>query len=245
MKLSNFHNHSHNSLTLQPDEEIDYFLDGKLRIIQSRNGYRFSIDAIILAEFVTLRKGDIVVDLGTGCGIILLLLLLKERISMGIGVEIQEGLAYQACRNAILNGFQSRMHIVIGDMKNPPLASGFADVVVCNPPYRKRGSGRINPDPSKAIARHELLISLEDVISASRKVLKNKGRVALIYPAERMSEVMVILKGYGFEPKRVQIAYPDLSSRASLVLIEACLGARSGMIVEPPIIGQGNYSIPP
>ena len=238
MRLSQSH-----SFDLQSGEEIDYFLDGKLRIIQSRNGYRFSIDAVILAEFVTLRKGDVVVDLGTGCGVILLLLSLRRKISFGIGIEIQENLAYQAYRNAILNGFQDMMHVIIGDIRFPPLVSGFADVVVCNPPYRKSGSGRINPDPSKAIARHELLISLDDIIFQSKRILKDKGRIALIYPAERIGEVIIKLKKYGFETKRIKIAYPDLNSRASLVLVEAYLNARSGVTIEAPLVGQGAYSI--
>ncbi len=239
MRLSNSH-----SFELKPNESIDYFLDGRLKIIQSKYGYRFSIDAVFISEFVTPRKGDIVVDLGTGCGVILLLLLLRHKLSCAIGIEIQKELAFQAHRNAILNGFQDKMHIIIGDIRRLPFISGFADVVVCNPPYRKIGSGRINPDPTKAIARHELLISLNDILSTSKRLLKKKGRLALIYPAERVCEVMVKLNKCGFEPKRIQIAYPDLYSRASLVLIEAYIGAKPGMTIEPPIIGQGNYAIP-
>ena len=239
MKLFNSH-----SLDLRPGEKIDYFLDGRLKVIQSKDGYRFSIDAVLLSEFVTVRKGDIVIDLGTGCGVILLLLLLrKKNIFYTIGLEIQEELASQAYRNAILNDFKDKMDIIIGDIKKPPFISEFADVVVCNPPYRRKGSGRINPDPCKAIARHELLISLDDIIYASKRLLKKRGRLALVYPSERMSEVIVRLKKYGFESKRIQIVYPELNSEASLVLIEAYLDARPGIKIEPPIIGQGDYSI--
>lgn len=240
MRLLSCHNPN-----LRPGEVIDYFLDGKLKIIQSKDGYRFSIDAVLLSEFVTVRKGDIVVDLGTGCGVILLLLFLRANIAHAIGLEIQEELASQAYRNAVLNGFKEKMDIVIGDIRRFPFITGFADVVVCNPPYRQKGSGRINPDPCKAIARHEILISLDDIIYTSKVLLKKKGRLALIYPAERMAEVIVRLKKFGFEPKRIQIAYPELSARASLVLVEAYLGARPGVRIEPPIIGQGDYSIQP
>ncbi len=225
---------------LEPDEEIDFFLNGKIKIIQSKHGYRFSVDAVFLSRFATVRKGDTVVDLGTGCGIILLLLLYREKdISVAIGLEIQKELASQAYRNSILNGFEKKMHIIVGDIRRPPFSAEFADLVVCNPPYRPVKSGRINPDISKAIARHEILLSLDDIINTSRRILKKKGRLCLIYPAERMAEVIAKLKKGGFEIKRVQIAYPDLSSRASLVLIESYLGAKPGLIIEPPIVGQG------
>lgn len=233
--MRSFRSHS---LKLQPGEELDYFLDGRLRIIQSKHGYRFSVDAVLLADFVTVRKGDTVVDLGTGCGVILLILLYKKKLSRAIGLEIQKVLAYQAYRNAIINGFEDKMWIIIGDIKKAPISPGIADVVVCNPPYRKKGSGRINPDPCKAIARHELLISLDDIILSAKQLLRKKGRLALIYPAERMGEVMVKMKKYGFEPKRVQIAYPTVSTRASLFLIEAYLNAKPGLVIEPPIIDQ-------
>ena len=238
MKLFNSHN-----LRLGPGEELDLFLNGKLRIIQSKNGYRFSVDAVLLADFATVRKGDVVVDLGTGCGVILLILLLKKEISYAVGIEIQKPLACQAYRNAILNGFQDKMYVIVGDVKRIPLVQGFADVVVCNPPYRKRGSGKINPDPCKAIARHELLISLDEIILSAKSILKKKGRLAMIYPAERMAEVIAKLKKYDFEPKRIQIAYPELSSRATLFMIEAYLNARPGLIIEPPIIDQNSRII--
>lgn len=228
------------NLELQPGEELDYFLDGKLRIIQSKTGYRFSIDAVLLSDFVTVRKRDVVVDLGTGCGVILLILLLKKNPSYAIGIEIQKTLAYQAYRNAILNGFQDRMSVIVADIRNLPLSPEIADVVVCNPPYRKKGSGRINPDLCRAIARHEILISLKDIILTSKRILKKKGRIALIYPAERTAEVIASLEKYGFEPKRIQIAYPDINARASLFMVEAYLNARPGTIIEPPIIGQDN-----
>ncbi|MBN2124670.1 MAG: methyltransferase, partial [Deltaproteobacteria bacterium] len=133
-------------------------MDGRLKIIQSRTGYRFSIDAVLLSEFVSTRPGDVLVDLGTGCGIIPLILLLSRPVRFAVGLEIQETLAAQASRNARLNGFGDRLAVVLGDIRNPPLAPLSADLVLCNPPYRRRDSGRINPDPERAAARHEILV---------------------------------------------------------------------------------------
>jgi len=228
---------------LRADETIDGFMDGRLRLIQSRSGYRFSIDAILLSQFVTARKGDVLVDLGTGCGIIPLILLLTSPIHYALGLELQWPLADQASRNVRLNGFGGNMAVVLGDIRQPPLRPHFADVVVCNPPYRKKESGRINPDPQRAIARHEIRASLEDILSAARELLKPKGRLAMIYPAFRLADVLWKMRKFRLEPKRVRVVYPGLSSEAKLVLIEACLEGRGGLKILPPIIEQGDFSL--
>ena len=230
-------------IELLPKEKIDDFMGGRLKLIQSRTGYRFSIDAILLAEFVTIKKGDLVVDLGTGCGIIPLVLLLTRPIGYGFGLEIQMDLAHQATRNAVLNGFDHKMGVILGDIRHPPLEPSWADVVVCNPPYREKDSGRINPDPQRAIARHEILASTDDILDTAKRLLKAKGRLAMIYPATRLVDLMVSMRGCGFEPKRVRIIYPDLVSEAKLALIEASLGGRRGLKILPPIMDQGDFSI--
>lgn len=227
---------------MHADETIDTFMDGRLRLIQSRSGYRFSIDAVLLSQFVTTRAGDILVDLGTGCGIIPLMLLLNGSIRYALGLELQLQLADQAARNILLNGFGGRMGVVLGDIRRPPLAPQFADVVVCNPPYRKKQSGRINPDVQKAIARHEIRASLEDILLVARRVLKPKGRLAMIYSAFRLADVLWRMRKLQLEPKRVRVVYPGLSSEAKLVLIEACLGGRGGLKILPPILDQGDFS---
>jgi tRNA1Val (adenine37-N6)-methyltransferase len=218
-------------------------LEGRLRLIQSRAGYRFSIDAILLSEFVTIRPGDLVIDLGTGCGIIPLILLLTKPVGYALGLEIQEELVSQAVRNVLLNGMGHKMEIVLGDIKHPPVTGGSADVVVCNPPYRKIRSGRINPDPRRAIARHELLASIDNILYTATYLLKKKGRCALIYPAVRLTDILVRLRRFNLEPKRVQLNYPGPESGAKLVLIEASSGGRPGLEVLPPLFGQGNFSI--
>jgi tRNA1(Val) A37 N6-methylase TrmN6 len=228
-------------IIVRPGERIDCFMDGRLKLIQSKDGYRFSIDAILLAEFVTIRQGDVVVDLGTGCGVIPLILLLTKLVGYAFGLEIQEELAGQAARNVLLNGFDDKMRVVLGDIKNPPIAEESADVVICNPPYRQVKSGRINPDPRRAIARHEIMASIDDILRAARSVLRKKGRLAVIYSSVRLADILVRMRRFNLEPKKIQIIYPDLNSGAKLVLVEAILGGRPGLKISPPIVGQGNW----
>lgn len=231
------------NIELLPDESIDDFEGGSLRLIQSRTGYRFSIDAILLSEFVTVKRGDDVVDLGAGCGIIPLMLLLKKPIGHAYALEIQWGLAYQTARNAALNDFAERMSVIMGDMRTPPLSARCVDIVVCNPPYRRKESGRINPDQQRAIARHEILASLDDILNAAKGMLRPKGRLAMIYPAERLADLTIKLRRFEMEPKRLRIIYPGMASEAKLVMIEASLGGKAGLKVLPPLVDQGSYTI--
>ena len=226
---------------LRPGESIDAFMDGRLNLIQSKDGYRFSIDAVLLAEFVTIRQGDVIVDLGTGCGVIPLILLLTKWVGYAFGLEIQAELASQAARNVHLNGFDDQMGIVLGDIKNPPIAAKSADVVICNPPYRQIKSGRINPDPRRAIARHEIMAGIDDILGATRSILRKRGRFALIYSSTRFADILARMRRFSLEAKKLQIIYPDLNSGAKLVLVEAILGGRPGLKIGPPIIGQGSW----
>ena len=228
---------------LLPDESMDEFMDGRLKLIQSKTGYRFSIDAILLSQFVTIKRGDRIVDLGTGCGIIPLILLLTRPVGHTFGLEIQKDLADQAARNTLLNGYENRMGVILGDIRHPPFAPSSADVVTCNPPYRPKNSGRINPDLQRAIARHEMLASLDDILNAASRTLRAKGRLAMIYPAVRLVEVLVRMRGFNLEPKRIRIVYPGMESEAKLALVEASLGGRKGLKVLPPLFDQGEFSI--
>lgn len=224
-------------------ERIDTLPEGNLMVIQSSRGYRFSVDAPLLADFALTRPGDVVVDLGTGCGIISLLLLKKGDIRQAVGIEIQPELASQAFRNAALNGLSEKMHAVIGDIKDVPVKKGCADLVVCNPPYRSKSSGRINPYPVRAIARHELSVCLEDILKASSYMLKRGGRAALIYPSARLTDLISECKRYHLEPKRLQMIHPSASSPAVLSMVEAVSGGRPSLKVLAPIIGQGRFTI--
>ena len=226
-----------------PDECIDRFFNGRLFLIQSKDGYRFSIDAVLLSDFATVKEGDLIVDLGTGCGIIPLILLITKPAACVYGMEIQKDLVSQAARNAMLNHLENRMKIIQGDIRNIPMRRNWADGVICNPPYRKIRSGRINPDPRKAIARHEILISIGDIAATAKEILKKKGRLTLIYPTVRLPDIFSKLRHYGFEPKRLRIHHPSLESPGKLALIEATLGGQPGLEILPPVLGQGDFFI--
>jgi tRNA1Val (adenine37-N6)-methyltransferase len=230
-------------MLLRKGEQIDAVLNGALRIIQSRHGYRFSVDALLLSEFVSIGPEDLVVELGAGCGVISLLLARKGSTRCIVGLELQDGLVSQAKRNVKLNGLEQRIAIIQGDLRALPLAPRCADLVVCNPPYRKGRSGRINPDPYKAIARHEIAVSLPDILAAGNMLLRSGGRLALIYPANRLAEVISTMRSQDLEPKRLQLVFPDSGSRAKLAMVEARLGGNPDLAVLPPIFGQGRFSI--
>ena len=171
----------------QDGETIDEFFHGRLRVLQKKKGYRFSIDSLLLADFVTLKKGDRVVDLGTGSGIVALVLALRFPTARIAEIEIQEELADMAERSVALNGLTDRITIYPGDVKKirKLLEPQSFDVAVFNPPYRKLNSGRINPNGERAIARHEVKGTIDDFLSAARYLLKYAGRVYLVYPAAR------------------------------------------------------------
>jgi tRNA1(Val) A37 N6-methylase TrmN6 len=227
-------------IELLPGESIDNFMDGRLKLIQSKTGYRFSIDAILLSEFVTIKKGDTVADLGIGCGIIPLLLFLRRPLGYAFGLEIQDLLADQTARNIKLNKLTQKMSVIHGDIRTPPVKPGAADVVICNPPYRKKESGRINPNRQRAIARHEIMASLDDILAAAEYILNPGGRLAMIYPSERLADLMLRMRGSGMEPKRLRIIYPGMEFEAKLAMVEAYRGGKSGLKILPPLIGQGD-----
>jgi len=230
-------------VALGPNECLETFPDGEMRLIQSRTGYRFSVDALLLSDFLTVRKGERVLDLGTGCGVIPLKILSRGEPAWVVGLEIQGELARLAAKNAVISGLDDRMRVVLGDLRHLPFKIACCDVVVCNPPYRRNNSGRVNPDPEKAVARHEICASADDVLAASRRLLKNKGRLCLVYPASRLADLLCRMRRHGLEPKRLEIVYPDTAREAKMALVEAVAGGRPGLKVLPPVFDQGRYSI--
>jgi tRNA1Val (adenine37-N6)-methyltransferase len=218
------------------EDTLDTLIDGKLRLYQGRTGYRFSLDALLLAHFVTVKGGDRIVDLGAGNGAIALLLSHLHPSASLTGLEVQPAMAERAKRSVALNRLDERVVIVAGDLREIGsifTASTF-HVVVSNPPFRPVRSGRISPNREKQIARHEITGDLRDFLTAAAYLLRPKGRLALIYSAERAVELLVSLRRAGLEPKRLRWVHSFAADGALLVLVEAVKGGRSGIDVEAP-----------
>ena len=228
-------------------QTIDSIFGGNLLIQQDPDGYRFSIDAILLASHAGPRKNERVLDLGTGCGIIPLMLAYRRPEITIFGVEIQEELACTALANVKLNHLQHQITVLYQDMRElkPDLIDGPVDLVVCNPPYHKAQSGRINPDRQRAIARHELTVGLDDVLKAAKRMLKTAGRFVTIYTAERVAELFVQMRLHGIEPKSMRAIHGQLTAEAKLILVAGTKGAQPGTRLDPPLIiydSNGEYT---
>jgi tRNA1Val (adenine37-N6)-methyltransferase len=220
------------------DETLDTFFNGKLHIIQKKKGYRFSVDAILLSEFVRIQKDERVIDLGTGCGILPLLLSHTTKAHSFVGVEIQKGLADCAKRNVVLNHLKDRISILRQDFRElkGTFPSGSFDVALSNPPYRKYRTGRINPSMEKAIARHEIEGTLEDLISIASYLLLPKGKFTMIFPASRTVDLFVALRDGGLEPKRLQFIHPRMGEEAEFILIESTKASGVELKIMPPLM---------
>jgi tRNA1Val (adenine37-N6)-methyltransferase len=226
------------NLLPSPDETLDTFFNEKLQIIQKKKGYRFSIDAVLLSQFIKIRKNERVIDLGTGCGILPLLLSHTTKAHSFVGVEIQKGLAECAKKNVVLNHLEDRISILKQDFKElrgifPP---GSFDVVLSNPPYRKYRTGRINPSMEKAIARHEIRGALEDLISIASYLLPPKGRCYLIFPTLRTVDLLVALRSGKLEPKRLQFVHPRIGEEAKFILTESIKASGAELKLMEPLI---------
>jgi tRNA1Val (adenine37-N6)-methyltransferase len=224
----------------EPEETLDTLFEGRLKIRQRRAGYRFSIDALLLSHFAEPRPKDRVIDLGTGCGIIPLILVFRRKAAAVIGVEVQPSLAALARENVSLNCFSPRIEVWEKDFRNLAGEAGVFDCVLCNPPYRRIGAGRINPGEEKALARHEFNATLEDVLRAAYRLLKNKGRFYSIYPAGRSADLFQGLRRFHLEPKRVQFVHSRSGEEARLVLAEALKEGKTHLKVLPPFILYGS-----
>ncbi|MCH5263175.1 MAG: tRNA1(Val) (adenine(37)-N6)-methyltransferase [Lachnospiraceae bacterium] len=228
----------HDDIHLKENERIDDLERNGYRIIQDTERFCFGMDAVLLTGFVRVKDGARVLDLGTGTGIIPILLEAKTGASHLTGLEIQEDSADMARRSVRLNGLEKKIDIVTGDIKEAGSlfdAASF-DVVTCNPPYMTDKHGLTNPNDAKAIARHEILCTLEDVISQAAKLLKPGGNLYMVHRPFRLAEIMVLLRSYKLEPKRMQLVYPYVDKEPNMVLIEANRGGRPRMTVEKPLI---------
>ena len=235
------------TIDLKPGERLDDLQRNGYRIIQDPEKFCFGMDAVLLSGFADAPEGGRVLDLGTGTGIIPILMAAKTSARELIGLEIQETSAEMANRSVILNDLETRVKIVQGDIKEADQifeAASF-DVVTSNPPYMKGSHGLQNPDAPKAIARHEIMCDLEDVIRTAARLLKSGGKFYMVHRPFRLTEILVLMHQYKVEPKRMRLVYPFVDKEPSMVLIEGARGGKSRITVESPLIiyeEQGKYT---
>ena len=222
---------------LREGESLDALGSGGVRIIQSVNGFRHSMDALLLAHFAEPRPADRVLDLGCGNGAIGLLLANKHPGVRVVGLDIQPALASRARRGAQVNGLHDRVEIIEGDLReiHGLLSPAGFDLVLCNPPYREVGRGRLNPDPERSQAKHELLATLADVAAAIRYAIAPKGRTCLIYHASRLADLLTSLRAERLEPRLLRPVHSFAGADAELVLVEARREGRPGLRILAPL----------
>lgn len=220
------------------NERIDDLMRDGLKLIQNTDIFCFGMDAVLLSTYAKAGKNDRVLDLGTGNGIIPVLMQSKNPGSTYTALEIQENSADLAIRNVELNNLSDRISVVKGDIKEASRLFGEAsfNVVTSNPPYMNENHGIVNPDSAKAIARHELLCSLEDVVREAGKCLKSKGKMYMVHRPNRLVDIFDTMRRHHLEPKRMRLVYPYVNKAANMVLIEAVKGGNSQLIVEEPLI---------
>ena len=225
-------------IELKENERLDDLQRNGLKIIQKTDGFCFGMDAVLLSGFAQVKPGETVLDLGTGTGIIPLLLSAKTEGKRFVGLEIQEAVAEMAERSVAFNELENKIQIMRGDIKEASriFGSDSFDVVTANPPYMNDAHGLKNPTEVKAISRHEVLCTLEDVIREGTKVLKPGGRMYMVHRPHRLMEILGTMKSFKLEPKRMKFVHPFQDRDANMVLIEAVRGGGSWMKVEPPVI---------
>lgn len=219
-----------------PDEQKDDLQNGYY-ILQKKHGFRYGIDAVLLADFAKEKAGPAVLDMGTGTGIIPILLAAKTGADRITGLEIQPAFADMAKRSVAMNKLDKRVSIIQGDIREAVSLFGTAsfDTVTCNPPYMIGEHGLKNPDDAQAIARHEVLCTFDDIAAQAAKVLRDRGRFYLIHRPFRLVEIFGKLTANHLEPKRMRMVYPYADREPNLVLIEACKGGKSRLTVEKPL----------
>ena len=220
-----------------PGEQLDDLVINKWKIIQPREGFRFSLDAVILSHFATVKRQAAAVDLGTGTGVIAMLLCARG-VQTVAAVELSEYMADLALRNSRLNRLGDRITVHHADLRclKGWLPAGSFDLVVANPPYQPLGRGLVNARDMVAAARHEQTASLADVAAAARYLVKYRGRFALIHLAERLTDILACLRANGLEPKRLRLVQSFTEKKPGLVLVEGVRGARTGLDVLPPLV---------
>lgn len=242
---------------------LDYIRD--IWIYQNKDGYRFSVDALLLYSFVNIPKASRIIDLGAGSGIIGMLLAKKYKNAEVYLIEVQKGLVSLSEKNVRLNNLQDRVFVIPSDIRelnknlakdylllskgfknlNSPILPESFDIVVSNPPFRKIKSGLVSNGDERAIARHELMVTLHDILKAAALLLKHQGRLFIIHLPERLTEIINTLRSHKLEPKKLRFVHSNILSEAKMVLIEAVKGSRSGLKIEKPLViynEDGSYT---
>jgi len=225
-------------VTLLPDERLDELHRNGYFIIQNPNRFCFGMDAVLLSGFATAKPGERVLDLGTGNGIIPILMEAKTQGEHFTGLEIQPENVDMATRSVAYNHLEDKITITQGDIKDASKLFGASSfhVITTNPPYMTGNHGLTNENEAKAIARHEILCNLEDVIREASKLLMPKGRFYMVHRPFRLAEIMCLMSQYGIEPKRMQLVYPFVDKEPNMVLIEGLRGGNPRITVEKPLI---------
>lgn len=226
------------AIKLKDRERLDELQRNGYRIIQNPEKFCFGMDAVLLSGFARAKRGDTLLDMGTGTGIIPILMEAKTECAHLTGLEIQEESADMARRSVALNGLEDKIDIITGDIKEADniFPSASFDCITCNPPYMIDSHGLQNPDAPKAIARHELLCTLEDVVRQAAKLLKPGGRFFMVHRPFRLAEIMTTMSQYKLEPKRMRLVYPYADREPNMVLLEAARDGRPRLTVEKPLI---------
>lgn len=225
-------------IKLRENERIDDLELKNLKIIQNKNGFCFGMDSVLLSDFAKeIKKGSKIADLGTGTGILPILLCAKTQNTKIVGIEIQKEMAEMANRSVLLNNLQVRIEIICEDIKNlkEKYEKGSFDAIVTNPPYKKQGTGKINENDNKLISRHEITANLEDFILATSYLLKDQGSFYMVHRPERLADILVTLRNYKLEPKILRMVYANQEKEPNLVLIKAVKNAKPFLKVEKPL----------
>jgi len=223
---------------VKPHERVDDLQIDGLKIIQNPQGFCFGIDAVLISNFAKVRKKDKVIDLGTGTGIIPLLVAAKSKQSHVSGFEIQPDVADMARRSVALNGLEERIDIVEDNINNALNHFGkhTADVVISNPPYMASGVGEVNPSDYKAISRHEIHCTLEDIIRTACDLLRMNGQFYMVHRPNRLVDILSLCRAYKLEPKQIRFVHPFAGKSPNIVLVQATKGGRPDLKVLEPLI---------
>lgn len=229
-------------IELKENERIDDLEYKGLKIIQNKEGFCFGIDSVLLSDFAKNIKKDSVVDIGTGTGIISILLSKKAEIKKIYGIEIQEEVADMAKRSVKLNDLQDKIQIINKNIKNifEEIEPNKIDAIVTNPPYMKLNTGAKNEEIKKLISRHEVECNLEDIIKISYKLLKSKGEFYMVHRAERIVDILYNLRKYKLEPKEIRFIHSKVGKEPNLVLIKAVKDAGEHLIIDSPLVVYNN-----